>query len=452
MIRKSTATVLLSFSFVAWLGRTQAEPAKGLDSLQKENAALRARVGKLEADLEALKRVVNGLAGQKEAVAAPEGLTAEDVRTIKEMTRSGKSPVVSGLKAELYGYVKLDAAYDTSRTDIGNYARYALSEETNEDDDQFSMTAKQTRIGLNLSGLEAVGAKSSGKVEIDFYGGGASGEHRANPMMRHAYLKLDWPGDLSLLAGQTSDVISPLVPSTLNYIVAWWAGNIGYRRPQVRLTKAFELTGDVGGKLELAATRSIGGGNDFSGDAGEDAGIPGFQARQSVSFPFIAGRKASLGVSGHWSQEEYDRNTSGTSRDVDSWSLNLDLTVPVTDVLTLKGEAFLGANLAEYLGGINQGVNATTLREISSAGGWIAASIGPVDRWKLNLGGSLEDVDEDDLSDGGRKLNSSIFGNAIYSVTKSASVGLELSRWYTEYKGQEEGDSFRIQASFMYSF
>jgi hypothetical protein len=92
---------------------------------------------------------------------------------------------------------------------------------------------------LNFSTPTANGIETSGKLEIDFYGGGP--ENKNLPMMRHAFMKLDWPKrGFSILAGQTSDVISPLVPSTVNYSVAWWVGDIGYRRPQLRLTKAFK--------------------------------------------------------------------------------------------------------------------------------------------------------------------------------------------------------------------
>ena len=97
--------------------------------------------------------------------------------------------------------------------------------------------------------------QTGGRVEIDFYGGGA--ENKSNPMMRHAYLNLDWPKDkFSILAGQTSDVISPLFPDTLNYTVGWWVGNIGYRRPQIRLTKSYTLDKDMELKLEGALAQN----------------------------------------------------------------------------------------------------------------------------------------------------------------------------------------------------
>jgi len=173
----------------------------------------------------------------------------------------------------LYGYTKLDACYDTSRTSAGNFAQWV--EPGKDNDNQFNMTARQTRLGLNFSGPSEDGVRTSGRLELDFYGGGA--ENKNLPMMRHAFMQLDWPkSGFSILAGQTSDLISPLVPSTVNYSVAWWVGDIGYRRPQLRLTQSFNM--GVASQLlfQLAAVRAIGG---------EDAGWPGFQGRTALSFP-----------------------------------------------------------------------------------------------------------------------------------------------------------------------
>lgn len=204
---------------------------------------------------------------------------------------------------------ELDAAYDTSRTDVRDYARWVESESTNRDDNQFNMTARETRLGMRLSGPHDEQVETSGRVEIDFYEGGA--ENKPRIMMRHAYMTIDWPkDDFSIIAGETSDVISPLYPHTLNYSVGWWAGNIGYRRPQIRLTSSYELTEDVGLKLEGALARTIGlSGDDFAetpGDAGEDAGFPGIQARASVELPLLKSKPTVVGISGHWAEEELD--------------------------------------------------------------------------------------------------------------------------------------------------
>jgi len=366
-----------------------------------------------------------------------------------------KGPL-SGLEIKPYGYIKWDASYDSSRTVPGNYAKWVESEATNRNDNQFNMTANQTRLGIRINSAEKGTIQSSGLVEVDFYGNG-SGENKAGVLMRHAYLKLDWPKKLfNIIAGQTWDVISPLNPSTLNYSVQWWAGNIGYRRPQIRLTKSYFLNDLVDLKFEAALARTIGNSStSFTpGDAGEDAGFPGVQGRVSSTFPLFGKKPTSIGLSGHWAKEELDRTATGNPDHFDSWSLNIDLTQPVNDWLTVQGELFTGENLSAYLGGIGQGINTARNREIGSRGGWIAAKLNPWDKWNFNIGASIDDVDNSDLAGmtGGRESNRSIFGNVIYSINKSTQVGFELSQWHTEYQDERDADSIRAQTSLIYKF
>ncbi|HUW19725.1 MAG TPA: DcaP family trimeric outer membrane transporter [Sedimentisphaerales bacterium] len=439
--------------------------------LARENEELRKRVERLERELEELKKIVmqqvkgsdvrpeGGAVVKAEAKAgeAPK-LSESDLEKIATMVQKDtekKKPVWSDLDIQLYGYIKLDAAYDTSRTDTGNFARWVESESTNKNDDQFNMTANQTRFGVKVKGPADGEIETSGRAEIDFYEGGA--ENKPRIMMRHAYMNILWPQErFSILAGQTSDVISPLYPDTLNYTVGWWVGNIGYRRPQIRLTRSLGLSKDVDLKLEGALARTVGISNDFTPDSGEDAGFPGVQARASLTLPLFGYKPATVGFSGHWAKEELDTTSSGDSKHFDSWSLNLDLTQPVNEWLAIKGELFTGENLSAYLGGIGQGINTTTSKEIGSRGGWVAASLGPWDKWNFNIGASIDDVDDDDLAGSTaadrREYNRAIFGNVIYSLNKSTQIGFELSQWHTEYEGKDDGDSIRAQTSFIYKF
>lgn len=358
----------------------------------------------------------------------------------------------SNLDVQLYGYIKGDASWDSSRTNPGNYVLYVDSEATRKNDDEFNLTANQTRLGFNITGPESETMKASGKVEFDFYGNYAA-ENKAKIQMRHAYMTLLWPKpDLALLAGQASDVVSPLVPTTLNYTVLWDVGNIGYRRPQIRLTKGLSLGEKTSMKLEGAIARTIGRTDPTGSETGEDAGFPTVQGRASVTFPFVGPKPTTVGFSGHSGREEYDLDATGRNTHFESWSLCLDMTLPVLKWLTFQGELFTGENLDGYFGGIGQGVNTTTLTEIGSKGGWIAASLGPWSRWAFNVGAGVDDVDADDVDAGARTLNSSVFGNVIYSWNKHAQAGFELSRWNTDYKGPGDADDTRAQVSFIYTF
>jgi hypothetical protein len=64
----------------------------------------------------------------------------------------------------------------------------------------------------------------------------------------------------------------------------------------------------------------------------------------------------------------------------------------------------------------------------------------------------MEDVKAGDVNAGNRTVNSSVFGNAIYTVNKSSTIGFELSQWHTERKSEGSSDSLRGQLSFIYKF
>jgi len=443
--------VLLSLILLTSIGTTCL--AADNPDMASENTELKQRVEKLDKEMAELRKMVMEQAGETKA----QKTTDADLERIAAKIRkdSEKKAVWSNLDIELYGYLKLDAAYDTSRIENGNYAQWVEREDTQDNDDQFNMTANQSRFGVKINGPDDSVMKASGLAEVDFYGGGS--ENKSHLMMRHAYIKLDWPEDrFNVIAGQTSDVISPLLPSTLNYSVAWWTGNIGYRRPQIRLTKEIGLSTQKDLKLEGALARTIGRDDAIAGtESGEDAGIPSLQGRASLTLPLFGPQKTTMGISGHVGEEEYDTLTG--EQEFQTWSINLDVTQPINKWLTIKSEVFKGENLSAYLGGIGQGViidtaEANYYKEIGSKGGWIAASLGPWDKMQFNLGAGIDDVNRRQVNTGDRIMNRCVFGNLIYSANKHTDIGFELSNWRTEYYGHGDGDSLRAQAAIIYKF
>jgi len=451
------STARMALSMLVGIGPAGAGWAAPAGDLAAENEALRRRVDRLEQELEALKALVHQQAAASGDSRAETGISAEDMQTLRALLQQltaapdahGRRSVWSSLDVQLYGYVKLDAAYDTARVNPGNFARWV---EPDTDDSQFNLTARETRLGLKLTGPATDELRTLGLIEVDFYGDG--GENSPEPRMRHAYMQLEWPAHrLSLLAGQTWDVHGPLNMPTLNYSVGWWSGNIGFRRPQIRLTKQVAMTDDVTLCLEGAIARTLGERSPFDpGDIGEDAGFPTIEWRGALRFPLWGGRPTTIGVSGHYGTEEYDLNAFNTNRRLDSWSIVGDLAMPVTEWLTVKGEIFTGDNLDAYLGGIGQGIHPAGLGEIKGSGGWLALCLGPWERWQFNVGAAVDDARRKHLAGGSRDLNRSVFGNAIYAINEKASVGLELSHWHTDYKGATDGDALRLQTSFIYRF
>ncbi len=368
---------------------------------------------------------------------------------------------VADVTTTFYGYIKLDASYDSAMTNDGDFAYIVLPYEDGEKDDEFNMTAKQTRFGVKFDGGGTDAVDMSGVIEFDFYGGGA--ENKPNPMLRKAYM-LFKTSAVDILAGQTSDVISPIVPTTLNYIVLWKSGDIGYRRPQIRLTKAVVVADDTKLKFAVSANRSMG--RDKNG--GETIGMPSFQGRVAVGTKLV-GRYMEIGVSGLMGREEATSVADTMTYELDQSVVAVDVSLPLGDMVTLKGQYFKGSNLAHYLGGVGQGIaevpvegaGSTELVEIEASGWWTQLTVKPNQSWQFNVGAGSDDpeLDEDDTAGNNLEKNTTYFGNAIWTVTPSAVVGVEYAMIETEYMIRDEEETTtesyqnsRLQLSFMYKF
>lgn len=378
-----------------------------------------------------------------------------------------KGNVWSNLDVQLYGFIKVDASYDDSKITPGNYARWVESEgssTTVNNDDQFNLTYKETRFGFKIKAPQVGKYAVSGQMEWDLYGedtygnGSDGNQNKAELMTRHAFITVkDVDTGWSLLAGQTWDVVAPLNPRTLNYSVLWWAGNYGYRRPQIRLHKSYDMGNGQSFAVTGAVARTIGGSSNFHADAGESKGYPQLQGRVAWTFPLINGLGTTVGASGHFGEEEYELGSSPVSNNdetVSTWSTALDVTVPVSEILSFKGELHRGSNLSQMLGGIGNGVNTTTTatgpgpEEIHNYGGWFAAAINPANPWSYNTGYGFSKNEEGDLANTTDRLkNTCVFGNAIYDINKHASAGVEVSRWLTKYNGVSDGEAWRAQLS-----
>ena len=122
-----------------------------------ENTELKARIEKLEKELADLKEIVNR---QEEARAKEANNVEQRTSSIEQQLSKTKAepnkgialdkiPVLSGLDVELYGRLKLDAVFDTSRMDMGNYAKWVRPDRGNNDHTQFDMTPNESRLGMS---------------------------------------------------------------------------------------------------------------------------------------------------------------------------------------------------------------------------------------------------------------------------------------------------------------
>jgi hypothetical protein len=381
-----------------------------------------------------------------------------------------------GSRFQLYGFLRLDAYYDDSRPNNTQLPSFIKSEDPNApaafrapaNKDDFTMSAKLTRFGINFLGPTIGGlgdAQVSGKLETDFYNTSTT-DSREAIRIRVAYLQLKWT-NFSLYAGQMWDVISPLQPIVNPDNVMWNAGNLADRRPQLRgeytageetkciLQAMIGETGAIDGQdLDPA------GGTGSGYLDGSQAGQPTMQARAAVNVPMMDWKKnTEFGIWAHRAEESTDVPV-GTSTHFNSSAYGIDLSVPIyRDVVWAKTEWWVGRNLGDVRGGILQDIN-TNGQEISSQGGF--AEVGwqlPGESFKpakVYAGYSWDNPDNGDLS-ANSATNAARTRNQIYYAAlrldfKPVTFGLDYLHWETSYQSFHNGTDNRFQAYISYAF
>ena len=152
------------------------------------------------------------------------------------------------------GYVKTDIFFDSRQTVSARDGHFLLFPENEKlDADGADINAKsnynflsiQTRVAGTITGPDALGAKSSGYIEAEFFG-------NINPninsfRLRHAWVKLNWK-KTELLVGQWWHPM--FVPECSPATVSFNTGApfvVFSRNPQIKVSQSF-------GKLKLALT------------------------------------------------------------------------------------------------------------------------------------------------------------------------------------------------------
>jgi len=459
----STSIGMVAFFWII----TQAFAQSPVDQMQKRIEELEKQVNELKLMLQEQQKARTEEKARVDKV-EQKVEKAEKSKAASPSVVSAASSIISDFKFKPYGFVKLDAAYDDSRLypSSGNFALYVPSEQwgpgRHKNDNSFSMTGRQTQVGLYILAPETYSWVAKGRLEIDFYGDATQHENKANVLLRQANVELT-KGNFSIIAGQTNDLISPLTPNVLNYTVGWAAGNIGYRRPQLRFTYTHPFNKNNKLISALAIARTKGTVNeDFDLDLkndGEDVGYPTVQARIAYATKLFAGKESVFGVSGHYGKEEIDWgeiNPALHQKRMKSWSMNGDFEVPLTNSLSFKGEGFVGENLDDYFGGILQGINNDKTQKqftsiIKSMGGWGQLAY-QYNKWKYNVGAGIDDPRNEQLSKGMRSRNTFYFGNLYYNLIPPVNLCVEYSRWKTDYIQKADGIDNRIQTSVIYSW
>lgn len=356
-----------------------------------------------------------------------------------DLTVKGNSDV------QFYGFLRLDAIWADSQFDNSHFPSVVLSEDASGDvqPDQVNLAIhpRLTRIGMNYN---APTGNVSGKFEMDFQNGGS--ESRQAPRIRHAYLS--YKADrIMFLAGQTWDLIAPLYPSANSDSLMWNAGNLGDRRPQIRLTWVddpsspsiqFDLAAGLQGAVSSTSGSLV--------DRASLSGRPNLQARFAVNMP-------SGGHVGFWgmnSRESVNSDINGETS-FGSEAFGVDFKIPLTESVNFLGEAFTGRNLRDLRGGVGQGVNLSG-QKISTVGGWVEVKWRYCDKHTYAVGFTLDDPKNSTLDSAGRSRNSTGYLAYRFNVTDAFTIGVDYIHWKTKYVGLDSGEANRLNLIWQYNY
>ena len=387
-----------------------------------------------------------------------------------------------------YGFIWVNAAFNSAPCVSDSYCLYNFSGETNESASS-AVDARTSRLGAKIDGPTIAGScyQMRGVVEIDFQGAVNMTRNKGQVQFRKGFVELvNEANETKLQFGQDWDTISPLAPQMLNYLPAGFAGNIGYRRAQMRFEKGRTWSSD------LHTLWSVGLADPFPGDffstscvSANSGSYPIIEARTAVSFGERShcGGPVTLGVSGHIGENTYifapvagsflPETQTRAVKHLKTWSFNVDADIPLNERIRLQGEYFLGENLSGFCGGINQGVDLYTRESVGAQGGWLSLHTKVTDKLTNNTGCGIDQPFEEDLvgnctpTNGvtnARTKNALIFTNFLYQWNKAFMTGLEFGYWKTEYRKADvtgaapvfsdmaAGENFRVEFATQYLF
>ena len=358
------------------------------------------------------------------------------------------------------GFIKADAFWTNGRVNSRDTPQFATADP--DSDEQFDATVQFTRLVLDWDGPEILyDGKVDAKIEVDLRS--LSGDDFAGRFnnsriaTRQLYVNLTFD-TWSVLAGQTWDVFSPLNVDTLNTEGnLWFGGNAGFRRPQLRLEKWFDVTDEQRFSALFSVNANIGipdpMGNEFN--TGNDSGKPVLMGAVRYSLPFLTDSDTTIGVSGLIGEEEVD----GLDGGIDQIAYGADLTLPITEQISFKAEWQHGENTDSFLlgGGFDAtfdpatGLFTGTGDETEVNAGWGQLSIQATEEFLVNFTLGQERFTSGSGA-GGRDRNTVFGGNLQYSLSEDVIVGAEYTHFDTEYNGASDEQVDMIWASLIFNF
>ncbi len=353
-----------------------------------------------------------------EVQANPAQLTQDDWElTNARIDEQAQDKVESRLKYRLKvsGIVLFNAFAVTGQVDNLDVPTSAVYSETPISGGSFGGSLRQSTIGLTGIGPEILGAKTSGDVQMDFFGGlpaGYGGGNSGFARLRLARLRMDWKNS-SLIAGLDVPFFSPNVPTSYMSLALpefSASGNLWAWTPSIRFEHRFS-DGPEQYKVEAGILMPGGYGSFVTATrypgAVEASRQPVYSVRLSTSRS-EAERPFTFGASGLYIPMRFPGvNISG-------WGALADWKYTFTPHAELSGTFFVGRGLDAFGGVPVAGyptdsytnyyeIAAPAIERLTMIGGWTQVKF-PIDvRNEFNVGAGT----------GGR--NSSGLGSIYFS-------------------------------------
>src|SRR5262249_28146127 len=276
------------------------------------------------------------------------------------------------------------------------------------------------------------------------------------PMFGDIYIELK-NQHYRLVAGQTTDVVSPLLPTNLNFFpFSYIPGSIGFIRPMVRGEAYLPLSDDEQVTVQAALAQAIQTFQISNEAIARQTGWPDDQGRVPFGYgPLnpLLGRPMEFGASAHLGQRKLTL-ANGSNIYHNTYSINFDGRAAIGPRIKLQGEFFTGQLLGDYMGGVFQTFDVNTGNAVGAKGGWIEAGYKLPEDWTFHIGYGIDNVDESSVSSVvSRTQNGIFYANAFFDWSPELSLSGEVSWWKTKYFDQSINNTvFRLELALIYKW
>lgn len=394
-----------------------------------------------------------------------------------KLEEQSQTKVASGSKyrVRLSGIVLLNMFENRGTVDNTDFPSIALESKQPFSSASFGGSLRQSQIGIEAFGPKIGGARTSASINFDFAGGfpqdTVNGETMGIIRLRTGVVRFDWQ-NTSVVAGQERLFFVPNAPTsiaTLAVPALSYAGNLWSWTPQVRVEHKIPLSDSSSLLLQAGVLDSL------SGDVqpedtqaanpswGEQSGQPAWAARVGWTH-LLHGQDLTLGTGGY-----YGRQFWGYGRNVDGWASTIDISIPLTKMLSLTGAYYRGRAVAGLWGAIGQDVvmsgslfdPTSVIKGLDSTGGWMQLKFKPRDNFQINAAYGDDNPFANELDKFPNTFsytgylytrNQSPFVNFIYQIRSDVEVSVEYRHLKTMYLDDDTQSANHYNATIGYKF